>query len=478
VPWWLGPLVYIPPILHFLGMCAAVHALLTARSAQARIAWFISLITFPYVALPLYLIISPSKFEGYRMIFRAGRLKRTGRYAEKVLTPMREFPPRRDGEDPEILDVYEHLARVPFTGHNRARLLVDGEETYQAMWEAIDAATTYVLVFFFIVNDDGVGRELLAHLVGRAQAGVRVVFVYDEFGCWWITQDYLDDLRAGGVEVHVFSSSNGWRNRLQINFRNHRKIVVVDGRVALTGGLNVGDEQLGRTVKYGPWRDTHLLLEGPAVQGVQLVFEEDYHWASGGRVLDIPWDPQPTAGDVNALYLASGPADVVEVGLLFFLHTINAARKRLWISSPYFVPDESVLEALKLADLRGVDIRILLPRRSDHLFMHLAAMSYLPELEAETHIQIWRYPAYNHQKVILVDDWLSVVGSSNLDNRSMRLNFEGNMVLADRAFASQVEEMLEHDLERSERLTAHALEKRGLMGKLGAQLCRLFDPIL
>lgn len=471
-------LVFIAGIFHTSGLFAAVHALLTAQSSQASVAWSISLITFPYAALPLYLVLGRNRFEGYKQAFGAGRLRRSGEIADIVLRPMKRFPPQHRSEDPNVLSVFESLARVPFTSGNRVELLIDGEATYAAMFEAIEQAEHYVLVLCFAVNDDGVGRAMQRRLIERAQAGVAVTFVYDEWGSWWLTRKYIDELKGAGVDVCAFTSGDGMYNKLQVNFRNHRKIVVVDGHVAFAGGLNVGDEQLGLDKYYGPWRDTHLRIEGPAVQGVQLVFQEDYHWASGGKLLELDWHPQPADGDVDALYLASGPSETIQVGLLYFLHFINSARKRLWIASPYFVPETAVLDAIKLADLRGVDVRILQPGHYDHWYMHLAAMSYLPELEAETGIQIYVYPGYSHQKVILVDDWLTAVGSSNLDNRSMRLNFEGNVVLASPRLAADVEDMLSADFARSTRLTREHLDQMGLLARLGAKFCRLFDTVL
>lgn len=471
-------LFFIAGLFHASGLIAAFHALSTAQTSQASIAWFISLITIPYIALPLYMVLGRNRFEGYKQAFVAGQLKRSREIDDIVLRPMREFHPRHDPDVHGVLSVFESLARVPFTGHNNVDLLIDGEETYKAMFETIEQAERYVLVFFFVVNDDGVGRALQRRLIERAQAGVQVVFIYDDWGSWWLTRKYIDELKTAGVETWAFTSGLGLYNKLQFNFRNHRKIVLVDGRVALVGGLNIGDEQLGLDKYYGPWRDTHLRIEGPAVQGVQLVFQEDYHWASGGKLLELDWQPHAAAGDVNALYLASGPTESIQVGLLYFLHFINSARKRLWIASPYFVPDAAVLDALKLADLRGVDVRILLPGHPDHWYMHLAALSYLPELEAESGVKIYVHPGFAHQKVILVDDWLSAVGSANLDNRSMRLNFEGNMVLASSHFAAQVERMLLDDLSCSSRLTREDLERSNLLARVGAKLCRLFETIL
>lgn len=479
-PEWSGwtILAFATIFMHTAGLFAAAHALLTARTSQAQLAWSLSLVTFPWVSLPLYFLLGRDRFEGYRRAFGAGRLPRTDALAERVMAPLAAFPPRDRPKGEEAMRVFASLARVPFTGGNQIDLLINGEATYTAMFEAIERAERYVLVLFFIVNDDGVGRALQRRLIERARAGLRVVFVYDDWGSWWLTRRYLDELTEAGVEVHAFTCGEGLYNKMQLNLRNHRKIVIADGHVALVGGLNVGDEHLGLDKHFGPWRDTHLRVAGPAVQGIQLTFLEDYHWASGGKVLDLDWAPRATTGRVDALYLASGPTETTPTGLLYFLHAINAARSRLWISSPYFVPDASVLDALKLASLRGVDVRIILPAHYDHLYMHLAALSYFPELQAERGIRLYLYPTYCHQKVILVDDWLSAVGSANLDNRSMRLNFEGNMVMASRTFARQVELMLNADLAISTLVTAQHIQAISMPRRVAARMFRLFDTIL
>jgi cardiolipin synthase len=478
-PW--NVLAALITLFHAVGALCAVHALLTARTAEGQIAWFISLITFPYIALPLYVALGPNKFHGYVHAFRAGKLTREGPLADHILKPMEAFPAEYDTEHQHrVMQVFENLARVPVTGGNRVELLVDGDNMYRALYAAVDSAQDYILSLFFIVSDDEVGREYKMHLIERAKAGVRVVFVYDDFGSWWITASYLDELRNAGVEVHAFSATaHTWKSRPQTNFRNHRKIVVVDGRLGITGGMNIGIEQLGLSQRYGPWRDTNILIEGPAVAGMQLVFQEDYHWASG-KLLGVDRPPQRAQqpGRANSIYMASGPADAIEVGVLFFLQCIGAARQRLWISSPYFVPDQSVLELLKLASLRGVEIKILLPERYDWLWLHLAACSYIPELEEETDIEFYLYPAYNHQKAMLVDDWLSWIGSANLDNRSMRLNFEGNLVTASREHAREVEQMLERDFSRARRFRLSDLRRQGPAYWLGSKFARLFSSIL
>ena len=369
------------------------------------------------------------------------------------------------------------LAGLPFLRGNSVELLVDGDATFASILEGIDAAEKYVLFQFFIVHDDEIGREVKQHLIDRARAGVRVYFLYDEVGSHDLPRAYKDELRAAGVEVYDFHTRKGPRNRFQINFRNHRKVVVVDGKVAWIGGHNVGDEYLGRDPKFGHWRDTHVRIEGPAALGAQVSFAEDWYWATE-RWLDLAWTPAPSSGgDIPILILPSGPADEFETANLMFVHAINSASKRIWIASPYFVPDRPVITALQLAGLRGVNVRILIPDKPDHLSVYLAAFSYLDE-SSSTGVEFYRYQdGFLHQKVMLIDDSVATVGTANFDNRSFRLNFEITAVVADRDFAAEVEEMLEADFARSRLMEPGEYDRKPWWFRLGVKLARLTAPV-
>ena len=261
-----------------------------------------------------------------------------------------------------------------------------------------------------------------------------------------MSKSYISALRDGGIDIRPFNTRQGNSNRFQINFRNHRKIVVADGKVAFVGGHNVGDEYLGHNEEFGRWRDTHVKVEGPVALAVQLTFVEDWNWAAGNFLTNLNWKPQRAANDnLKALCLATGPADRFESCSLFFLHSINSAQKRLWIASPYFVPDEQTVSALTLAALRGVDVRILLPEKADSLLVHLSSFSYLRAAE-KAGIKIYRYTdGFLHQKAMLVDDDTSAIGTANFDNRSFRLNFEITLLFKDANFASEVEVMFEQN---------------------------------
>lgn len=466
---------WVAPVAHLAGIVHAVHAIMRVRTPQGSIAWAISLVTFPYLAIPLYWIFGRSRFAGYVKARRAGNLK-INHLADKLISQMLDH--RVDpGTRHPALPVLEKLARLPATRGNHARLLIDGDATFDAIFAAIAHARHYLLVQFFIVHDDRLGRELKARLLECARAGVKIYFLYDEVGSHDLPSAYVDELRAAGVAIRPFKTTRGRRNRFQINFRNHRKIVVADGKRAFIGGLNVGDEYMGRSARFGPWRDTHLTIEGPAVQGIQLIFQEDWYWAAQ-ETLALAWVPtQSAGGDQSALVIPAGPADELETCNLFFVHVIHMARQRLWITSPYFVPDLGVLNALQLAALRGVDVRIMLPEKPDHLLVYLSSFAYLPAME-RAGVKIFRYqPGFLHQKALLVDDDLAAIGTANLDNRSFRLNFELLVLLADRGFADQVRDMLERDFTHCRPARGRDYEKRPAAFRLAVQIARLMSPV-
>jgi cardiolipin synthase len=366
---------------------------------------------------------------------------------------------------------------MPFTSHNDATLLINGRAAFDKMFAGMETAHDYIIVQFYIIRDDNLGRELKALLARKAREGVRVYVLFDEIGSYNLPRAYRRELAEAGVVILPFRTSRGFRNRFQINFRNHRKIVIVDGKTAYVGGLNVGDEYLGKNKKLGPWRDTHCEVMGPVVQAIQFAFLEDWFWATGD-VPQLDWTPNPAPVDnETALVLASDPSDDLETCGLFFLHLINSAKQRLWIASPYFVPDSALMFALQLAALRGVDVRIMLPERPDHVLVFLSAFSYIAEAEPAG-VKFYRYqPGFMHHKVILVDDDLAAVGTANFDNRSIRLNFELMLVFADKSFAATVCEMLENDFAVCRQATAEETAARPFWFRVAVRIARLMAPI-
>lgn len=452
----------------------AIRATRTARTPQGSVGWVVFLLTAPILAVPAYLFLGHSRYPGYLS------MRRETERVIAALAAQREAYGGASGQSSAHGDnrarAFEELAHMPIVGGNVYRILIDGEATFGAIFEAIEQAETYIVVCFYILSDDEIGRAFAELLARRARDGLKVRLLYDAIGSARLPDAYLDRLREAGVEVRNFHAIRRPRNPFQLNFRNHRKIVIVDGAVGFVGGLNVGDEYMGRDPEFGRWRDTHLVLRGPTVAQLQLVFMEDWHWSSN-ETPTLDWTASPVEGGADALILAPGPADPMETGSLYFLNLIGAATRRLWIASPYFVPDTDTLSALKLAALRGVDVRILIPAKKDHLTVWLAAYAYFDEMRAAG-VRIWRYrDGFMHQKALVVDDAIASIGTVNLDIRSCRLNFEVTALLFGPGPAADVAEMLETDFAAAD-LYETRLDDAKPLKRYGAPIARLFAPLL
>ncbi len=465
-------------LLEIAAIASACHALFKTRTAQGTIAWVLALVGFPVVAVPIYWFFGVRRYDSYAASLREG-MATHAREIREVFSIFEAYrPPEDDVRLPLRLRDAEGIADSPFLRGNRLQLLVDGEATFEAIFAGIRAAKETVFVQFYIVHDDELGRRLAEILEEKAREGLRVLFLYDGWGSKDLPETYLGRLRVAGVQVAVFDRPKDLRDRWQLNFRNHRKIVVVDSQVAFVGGHNVGVEYLGRDPKFGHWRDTHVRVEGPATLPIAITFATDWHFATRQLAPIRLGATREQAGGAPVLTAATGAADPVERCTLFFLHLITTAQKRLWIASPYFVPDTGILNALQLAALRGVDVRILLPLKPDHKLVWLASFTYLEELDMPN-IRIMRYrDGFLHQKVVLVDDDLASVGTANFDNRSFRLNFEITLAVADPGFVKEVEKMLEADFARSQPAEASEYDTKPLWFRLSAKAARLLGPIL
>jgi cardiolipin synthase len=470
-------IVVLVVVFEVLGILSAVHAVMSVRTPQGSIAWAVSLVTFPYVSVPAYWVFGRNKFQGYVL----ARRKETDSLSEVIRQANAQLDPESVDEhvDRGAIRAAETLARLPLTDGNLADLLVDGEATFDSIFEGIEAAEHYALVQFYIVRDDVLGRKLQDKLIAAAGRGVQVFFLYDEVGSVGLSAAYRSRFLDAGIVPRPFHSRKGSGNRFQLNFRNHRKTVVVDGKVAWIGGHNVGDEYMGRDPSFGNWRDTHIRLEGPAAIGAQLAFVEDWRWATDTMPEGLNWIPaRASNSDMRALVIPTGPADEMETASLIFTGAINAARERIWIASPYFVPDDAVVQALQLAGLRGVDVRILIPEKADSTLVTLAAYAFFARIKAAG-VKFYRYQdGFLHQKVVLVDDSFATVGTANFDNRSFRLNFEITAVIANTDFAADVASMLTVDFSNSRLMEQDEYDLKPLWFKFAVRTAHLTAPIL
>jgi len=462
-------------LAHVIGAVTSVHAVMNARSSQGAIAWVVSLNTLPYVAVPAYWVLGQSEYDGYVMAFRSA-LENPEKHLAGVHKYVRENQAGSNGDEGNGL--LEKLTGLPYTTGNKLELLIDGRSTFAAISEAIESAENYVLFQFYIIRDDEIGQHFKDLLIKKASQGVKVYFLYDGFGSYELSNSYKQQLVEAGVQVAGFSYLDKGTGMFQVNFRNHRKVVVIDGQKAFLGGLNVGNEYLGLTEKFADWRDTHIAISGPAAMEAQLSFLEDWKWSSGDW-LDLDWKTQAAPeGASVAITVATGPADEFHTAEILILHAINSAEKRVWISTPYYVPDVAIVAALELAALRGVDVRILMADETDSMLVSLAAYSYF-EQSMLAGVKFFLYQnGFMHSKTMLVDDDFSIVTSANLDNRSLRLNFEIFALLRDQEFNHAVEQMYLEDFAHSSELPEDVFSSKPAWYRLASRLARLASPVL
>ena len=461
-------------ILYMVGILHLLHVLMHVRTSQGTVAWAVSLLCVPFVAIPLYWLLGRTRFTrniGGRREQDEALAKMTVDMEHRLRDLEVEIP-----NDDAFERAAELLGGLPFTRGNDLRVLVDGKDAFERIFKAIECAEHYLCVSFFIVKNDRLGKRFQKALIERAQAGVKVYFLFDEIGSHKLPSRYLQKLTDEGVRCHSFGINRFWWSRLQINFRNHRKILVSDGKVAFIGGLNVGDEYLGRSQRFGPWRDTHLEMKGPVVQAVQRVFLEDWYWAAG-ELPELSWEAGEQEANQRAAIIPTGPADPAESWQLLVAEAANTSRKRLWITSPYFVPDSGVMTALQAAAIRGTDVRILIPERPDHLLVWLSAFAYY-QSSIPYGIRIFRYTrGFLHQKVMLIDNRLAAVGTANLDNRSFRLNFEITAFSPAKDFVSRISDMLIEDFTHAREVELKEFTERPFWFRAACRAARLLAPV-
>ncbi len=397
------------------------------------------------------------------------------RSASPLLSPS---PPLTPGAE-DLARLAERFGAFPMTHGNHLTVYHEGPPTFAAMLEDIRAARRHVHLESFIFQPDATGKTFLELLAQKAREGVEVRLLYDAMGSYRLHRWMLRPLRQAGGKCSVFLPLNPFRRRIQINMRDHRKILVVDGRIAYTGGLNIGDEYQGRVPRFGYWRDTHLRLEGPAVASLQRIFIEDWDFAAGEGLHGASYFPPPcTAGPWPVQVIESGPDHELKGIREVYFAAILRARQRLWIATPYFVPDAALLDALRLAAYLGVDVRLLGQHHPDKWIPYFASRYYWADMLA-TGVKVYQYTkGMMHSKVLIVDGQWASIGTANLDNRSLHLNFEVNCLLPAPELVAELEEAFCRDLDSAIQLHGDSFARRAFTGKLLENACRLLSPIL
>jgi cardiolipin synthase len=476
---WATVVTVLVSTVEVLSFCLIPLVILRTRQPMSAVAWILGIILMPGLGGFLYLATGTTRLQ------RKTQRKQQSREAlESQLPPVvaHEITPPPEASDSirtELMALACRIAENRPTWGNAVDVITDTNRAYALQEQAIRAARDHIHLEYYIFQPDETGVRFRDLLIAKAREGVRVRFLYDAVGSMRLGRRFLTPMWDAGIHAAPFLPVNPLRRRWVFNLRNHRKILVVDGEVGFTGGVNVGNEYIGRQSQFGYWRDTHMQLRGPSVLQLQHVFAQDWFFATDEELVAPQLYPAITApGDQTVQVIASGPDLPVEICHELFFTAIASARRRVLIESCYFVPPDPINVALQSAAHRGVDVRIILPARSAHLSALLAAQSYYEELLA-CGVQLFEYTqGLLHSKVLSVDGEWSYVGSANLDNRSLRLNFEAGAVFYGPRMAAEIEEMFQVDLSRSRPLDLAHWSRRPMLRRLAENTCRLLSPVL
>jgi cardiolipin synthase len=451
--------------------------LFTKRESQSAVAWCLSVALMPLVGALLFWVF------GYNRVHRLVSRKRKHHVEYRERHPRQrqeaDWDADAEAESSTIAGQAIRAGAYPTSVGNSVALFDDTRRAFDALLDAIGQARHHVHLEFFSIHGDDTGRRLLDLLAEKARAGIEVRLLLDAVGSLYLRRAALQTLRDAGGKQAFFFPLNRLRSLIQVNMRNHRKIVVVDGRVAFTGGMNIGDTYLGKDPYFGYWRDTFLRVEGPAVAGLQDTFREDWNFTTREVLTGPAYSPRAASvGDAKVQIVAGGPDQPVNcIREIYFMGMVEA-RRRLWLASPYFVPDRGLLDALRLARYRGADVRLLTILRPDHYLSFYAGRYYFTEL-LESGIQVYQYrKGMMHSKFMLVDGQWGLVSSANLDIRSLRLDFEAGVLLHSPALVAEMEAAFERDLTESVPLEPGEFGARPLRTRLLENACRLLAPTL
>lgn len=463
---------------------AAVIIFLERRNVAATWAWLMVLLFLPVVGFAAYAFFGQnlSKLKLYK------RSKDTEAMLARVIEGQRaEFRERavafREPEMARYRDMmYMNLmsSSAVFTQNNDIKLFTDGDEKFESLFRDIRTAKDSIHLLYYIVKDDALGRRLLNELTAKAAEGVEVCFLYDQIGSHRISSRFFEPLTKAGGRVAAFFPSKIPYLNIRVNYRNHRKLAIIDGKYGYIGGFNVGDEYLGLHPRLGYWRDTHLRIEGSAVLQMQIQFLQDWNLASAAKlVADERYFPASASkGKAGVQIVSSGPNFKIEHIRNVYVKMIHAAKETIFIQTPYFIPDESVIDALKMAVLSGVDVRVMIPGKPDKKMVYWASYSNLGDL-LELGMRCFLYDkGFLHAKTIVVDGKIASVGTANFDIRSFRLNFEVNAVIYDTETARKLCDAFENDALHCRELTYAEYRARPRIEFLRESFIRLVSPIL
>lgn len=472
-------LAVLSVIGYLLTLILVPVALLTKKSQPvSTVAWIMAIVVMPYVGALLFVIFGINRV-GKRLRGRKAATELVSRTLPQLARHHHLHQDNLNDTQTELRRLAERISGTHATVGNRIQLLIDAGQTFVEIFEAIQAARSSIHLEYYIWQPDRLGTRLRDLLIEKAKSGVCVRFLYDAMGSSRLTHRFLYPMLDSGIKVATFVPGQSFRERWSFNLRSHRKIVIVDGQVAFTGGMNVGDEYLGQDPFFGHWRDTHLRLHGPTVLQLQEVFVIDWKYATGDELTHDDFFPQPElVGNVCAQIVSDGPDDEEDVLHTLVFAAINSARSHVTIATSYFVPTPPLVCALQSAAQKGIKTRVLISGPKTYWTTLRAARSYYDSLLLAG-VEIYEYQAGQlHSKTVTVDSCWSMVGTPNIDARSLYLNFEVAAIMYDRNLAEQLEFQFAEDIKLAKQIELIEWNKRSNWDRLQENFCRMFSPVL
>lgn len=463
---------------------ALIIIFLERRDPASTLAWIMVLFLVPGFGILLYMAFAQNiaRQKIFNLYDNEEALMKTSSANQNEAIASGEFEfDNQSGEKWKNLIMLNQIHGTSFyTQNNDVEIFTDGHTKMNSLFNDIEAATESINIQYFIIKKDILGDAFLNKLIEKAKEGVQVRLLVDALGSWRINKELVEQLvKAGGKYAEFFPTK--WKVfNTKINYRNHRKLAIIDNNIGYIGGFNIAREYIGRKKKFGHWRDTHLRIKGDSVFDLNTRFLLDWRSASDDEVSveEVFFTPETNEGDVGIQIVSSGPDNVNEEIKRGFLKMITSAKKNIYIQTPYFIPDEPLLEVLKMAIQTGVDVRVMIPSIPDHMFVYWATLSYVAEIiEAGGNVYVYD-DGFLHAKTMMVDGEVSTVGSANFDRRSFRLNFEANAFIYDEMETAKLEEIFREDMKKSHLLTKQLYEERGIIIRIKEAISRILSDIL
>lgn len=469
--------VYIITVLSTAAMI--IHE---KRDPAKTSTWVLLLIALPILGLILYIFFGQNRRK--EKIFSRKEIQDIEQIEYLSRKQVIRFRDKLDIDEKlsdhlSIITLLLNNSKALLTEHNEISIFQNGKDAFESIIDALYTASSSIHIEFYIINNDKLGNRIKNILITKAKEGVKVRVIFDDVGSWSLPKSYIRELRDAGVEIFPFMEVRFPLLTSKVNYRNHRKVVVIDGRVGFLGGMNIADRYIEGTRRLGQWYDTMLRVEGEAVNSLQVIFLIDWYFVTGMIIKDREkYFPKSTIESYHPLQIVtSGPdSDWASIMQAFF-HAITRANHHIYISSPYFIPNESILTALKTAALSGVDVRIILPGKSDSTVVYWSSLSYVAEL-LDAGIKVYLYQnGFNHSKLMMIDSKVATVGSANMDIRSFEDNFEVAAFIYDETITKLLEEGFMTNLVQSQVITHQSWSKRPLKNSYKEALARLISPL-